>query len=201
MPVGLAYFAVYYFSFRWCIVHFDLKTPGRDAGEVVAQRDPAPGTRGGDFVLALGGAANLATVDACMTRLRLTVNDLDAIDETQLRALGAKGFMRPGGNALQVVLGSDRRPGRGRNPREPAWQGAPIVTSAGRGRSAAPANVEEVRQRATRLIVSLADPDKLDDAALKALGARGVTRSAGGLVHVLLDQRDSGDRRRFASAA
>jgi PTS system N-acetylglucosamine-specific IIC component len=187
LPIGLAYFAAYYFSFRWCILRFDLKTPGRDSGEVVALRDPAPGTRGGDFVLALGGAANLAAVDACMTRLRLTVNDLSAVDETQLRALGARGVVRPGGNALQVVLGpiADQVAGeirttlRGKGgDRDERWSRA----------LGGAANVEEVRQRATRLIVSLADPDKLDDAALKALGARAVTRSAGGLVHVLLDQ-------------
>lgn len=186
VPVGLGYFAVYYFSFRWCIVHFDLKTPGRDAGEVIAQRDPAPGTRGGDFVLALGGAANLATVDACMTRLRLTVNDVHAIDETQLRALGAKGFMRPGGNALQVVLGpiADQVAGEIR-----ASVRGEAGASDGRWARAfgGAANVEEVRRRATRLIVSLADPDKLDSSALKALGARTVARSPAGLVHVLLD--------------
>lgn len=187
LPVGLGYFAVYYFSFRWCIVHFDLKTPGRDVGEVVAKRDPAPAARGGDFVLALGGAANLATVDACMTRLRLTLNDLGAIDETQLRALGAKGFMRPGGNALQVVLGpiADQVAGEMRASlhgttaaRDDRWARA----------LGGAANVEEVRKRATRLIVSLADPHMLDASALKALGARSVSRSAGGLVHVLLDQ-------------
>src|SRR5260221_4807037 len=187
LPIGLAYFAAYYFSFRWCILHFDLKTPGRDSGEVVAQRDPAPGTRGGDFVIALGGAANLATVDACMTRLRLTVNNLAAVDETQLRALGARGVVRPGGNALQVVLGPV------------ADQVADEIRASLRVKSGdrderwfralgGAANVEEVRQRATRLIISLADPDKLDDAALKALGARAVSRSVGGLVHGLLDQ-------------
>jgi PTS system N-acetylglucosamine-specific IIC component len=187
IPVGLAYFAVYYFSFRWCIQHFDLKTPGRDAGEVVAQRDISPGTRGGDFVLALGGAKNLATVDACMTRLRLTVNDLDAIDETRLRALGAKGFVRPGGNALQVVLGpiADQVAGeiRGslRGKPEPAdnrW-----VDALGGAD-----NVKNLQQRSSRLILSLADPGKLDEAALMRLGARAVTRTGGGRVHVLLDE-------------
>jgi PTS system N-acetylglucosamine-specific IIC component len=187
IPVGLAYFAVYYFSFRWCIQHFDLKTPGRDAGEVVAQLDVSPGTRGGDFVLALGGAKNLATVDACMTRLRLTVNDLDAIDETQLRALGAKGFVRPGGNALQVVLGpiADQVAGeiRGslRGKPEPAdnrW-----VDALGGAD-----NVKNLQQRSSRLILSLADPGKLDEAALMRLGARAVTRTGGGRVHVLLDE-------------
>jgi PTS system N-acetylglucosamine-specific IIC component len=187
IPVGLAYFAVYYFSFRWCIQHFDLKTPGRDAGEVVAQRDISPGTRGGDFVLALGGAKNLATVDACMTRLRLTVNDLDAIDETRLRALGAKGFVRPGGNALQVVLGpiADQVAGeiRGslRGKPEPAdnrW-----VDALGGAD-----NLKDLQQRSSRLILSLADPGKLDEAALMRLGARAVTRTGGGRVHVLLDE-------------
>src|SRR5438309_1315454 len=105
IPVGLTYFAIYYFSFRWCIVHFDLKTPGRDAGEVIAPRASAGGSRGRDFVLALGGADNLAAVNACMTRLRLNLNDPANVDETQLRALGARGIVRPGGNALQVVLG------------------------------------------------------------------------------------------------
>jgi PTS system N-acetylglucosamine-specific IIC component len=187
IPVGLAYFAVYYFSFRWCIQRFGLKTPGRDAGEVVAQRDPAPGTRGGDFVMALGGAQNLATVDACMTRLRLTVNDLDKVDETQLRALGAKGFMRPGGNALQVVLGpiADQVAGeiraslRGKPPvADDAWLNALGGAD----------NVEDVRQRSARLILSVADAAKLDETALERLGARAVTRSDGGRVHVLLDE-------------
>jgi PTS system N-acetylglucosamine-specific IIC component len=187
IPVGLAYFAVYYFSFRWCIRHFDLKTPGRDAGEVVAERDTSAGSRGGDFVLALGGAENLATVDACMTRLRLTVNDQDKVDETQLRALGAKGFMRPGGNALQVVLGpiADQVAGEIRA----SIRGKPqVADEAWLDALGGADNVEEVRQRSTRLILSIADADRLNEAALKRLGARAVTRSDGGRVHLLLDE-------------
>jgi PTS system N-acetylglucosamine-specific IIC component len=187
IPVGLAYFAVYYFSFRWCIRHFDLKTPGRDAGEVIARRDPAAGSRGGDFVLALGGAKNLATVDACMTRLRLTLNDPAAIDETQLRALGAKGIVRPGGNALQVVLGpiADQVAGEIRA----SLHGKPALADDAWFRALGGAdNVEELRQRSTRLILRLADAAKLDEAALKRLGARAVTRSEGGRIHVLLDE-------------
>ena len=45
LPVGLVYFGVYYVSFRWCILRFDLKTPGRDAGEVAA---PLASTGAGD---------------------------------------------------------------------------------------------------------------------------------------------------------
>ena len=187
VPVGLAYLGVYYFSFRWCIRHFDLKTPGRDAGEVVSPRASSAGTRGGDFVLALGGAKNLATVDACMTRLRLTLVDPSAIDEAQLKALGAKGVVRPGGNALQVVLGpiADQVAGEIRA----SLHGQPAVAEDAWLRALGGAeNVEELRQRSTRLILRLADAAKLDEAALKRLGARAVTRSEGGRVHVLLDE-------------
>ena len=187
IPVGLAYFAVYYFSFRWCIQFFDLKTPGRDAGEVVAPRESAGGSRGGDFVMALGGAANLVTVDACMTRLRLTLNDLATIDEARLKALGAKGVVRPGGNALQVVLGpiADQVAGEIRA----SVRGRPQVQADGWFRALGGAdNVEDVRRRSTRLILSLADIGKLDENGLKSLGARALTRSEGGRIHVLLDE-------------
>jgi N-acetylglucosamine PTS system EIICBA or EIICB component len=189
IPVGLGYFALYYFSFRWCIQHFDLKTPGRDAGEVIAERDASRGTRGGDFVLALGGAQNLATVDACMTRLRLTVNDLDKVDEMQLRALGAKGFMRPGGNALQVVLGpiADQVAGeiRSRLRGKPQMQ---VPDDEWLDALGGAGNLEDVRQRSTRLILRVADAAKLDLEGLRRLGARAVAPSGAGRVHLLLDE-------------
>ncbi len=106
-PVGAVYFAVYYFTFSWCIRRFDLATPGREpATSGSAPRPTATaGNRGAQFVAALGGKANLLSVDACMTRLRLTLADTTAIDEAALKALGARGIVRPGGNALQVVVG------------------------------------------------------------------------------------------------
>src|SRR3954451_17187086 len=67
LPVGIAYFGIYYFSFRFCILRFNLQTPGRE----VKPQPPAlavGGDRGGQFVAALGGAANLKSVDACTTR-------------------------------------------------------------------------------------------------------------------------------------
>jgi PTS system N-acetylglucosamine-specific IIC component len=194
VPVGLAYFALYYFSFRWCIRRFDLKTPGRDAGEVVAPRSSGAGGRGGDFVLALGGPANLATVDACMTRLRLNLNDPAAIDEPRLKALGARGIVRPGGNAVQVVLGpiADQVAGeiRASLHRPAAQPGGGLEWLAALGGAA---NVEDFQQRSTRLIFRLADAAKLDEAALKRLGARAVTRSAGGRIHLLLDETAAGE--------
>ena len=54
---------------------------------------------------ALGGNRNLKLVDACTTRLRLEVVDDSLVNEPALRTLGARGIVRPGRNALQVVIG------------------------------------------------------------------------------------------------
>ena len=190
IPVGLAYFAIYYFSFSWCIRHFDLRTPGRDAGEVLGSRAVGAANRGGSFVLALGGASNFGTVDACMTRLRLTLNDLNAIDEAELKVLGAKGVVRPGGNSLQVVLGpiADQVAGEIRSSlhRQPA-----IANDAWFEALGGADNVEDVRQRSTRLILMLANAGRLDQPALAKLGARAVIRSKEGRIHVLLDERNA----------
>ena len=111
LPVGAAYFALYYGLFRLVIVRFDLKTPGRDAGAQVvpaaaANLTSAGGARTGEaWIAALGGGTNLESVDACTTRLRLRVVSQSAVDAEALRALGSRGMVRPGPAALQVVVG------------------------------------------------------------------------------------------------
>jgi N-acetylglucosamine PTS system EIICBA or EIICB component len=106
LPVGALYFALYYFLFRFVIVRFDLRTPGRDPGEgAAAAAPPPPAERAQSYLAALGGAANIVSLDACATRLRLTVANQGAVDATALKRLGAAGTVRPGPNALQVVVG------------------------------------------------------------------------------------------------
>lgn len=105
IPVGLVWFGLYYAVFRVAIVKLNLKTPGREDEEIVAAQLPSAGERGSAFVLALGGADNLREIGACTTRLRLVVADQARINEPGLRALGAKGIIRPSAQALQVVLG------------------------------------------------------------------------------------------------
>ncbi|KQR80569.1 PTS N-acetyl-D-glucosamine transporter [Sphingomonas sp. Leaf343] len=106
LPIGAAYAAIYYGLFRWAIVKFDLPTPGREAEEAAVAQAPVPVTeRAAAYVAALGGAANLRAVDACTTRLRLTVADAQAIDEPALKRLGARGVLRPSPTAVQVVVG------------------------------------------------------------------------------------------------
>src|ERR1700685_4552948 len=89
IPIGIAYFALYYVVFRVCIVRLTLSTPGREADDTLTQASaPATlGTRGKSFVDALGGAGNLTEVTACTTRLRLTLIDNRAIDESALARL------------------------------------------------------------------------------------------------------------------
>jgi N-acetylglucosamine PTS system EIICBA or EIICB component len=106
LPIGAAYFALYYGVFRVLIVRLNLATPGReidDPGQPLAPQ--SKGTRAQDLITALGGAANLIEVAACTTRLRLVVVDNTCIDEASLKRLGARGILRSSMQGLQVVLG------------------------------------------------------------------------------------------------
>jgi PTS system N-acetylglucosamine-specific IIC component len=108
LPVGAVYFGLYYGIFRYAIVRFDLKTPGReDAGSAAATAGPAsaPDERARAYVAALGGAGNLESVGACTTRLRLIVRTQETVDADALKRLGARGVVRPSATALQVVVG------------------------------------------------------------------------------------------------
>lgn len=105
---GLVFFGVYYAVFRTVIVKFGLKTPGRE------DEDEGAATTGGSensselakqYLKALGGHANLSTIDACITRLRLTLKDTSVINEKQLKDLGAMGVVKLGSNNVQIILG------------------------------------------------------------------------------------------------
>jgi PTS system N-acetylglucosamine-specific IIC component len=190
LPVGAAYFAIYYFSFRFFILRFDLKTPGRDAAPEAGVTDAGDSNRAQGFIQALGGGANLTGVEACMTRLRLVLADPNAIDEPRLRALGARGILRLGEHDVQVVLGpiadavaEEIRAGlRGGAP---ASARSLEDLAAGLRHALAGARPRRVEARATRLIVDLDDPDRVDPAALEQLGLRGVTRSGPSTLHIL----------------
>ena len=110
LPVGLAYFALYYGLFRFVIVWLNLKTPGREDDPVaadVATGNQPPADRALAYIKALGGAANIVSLDACTTRLRLVVADQAAVDAEALKRLGVRGMVKPSANALQVVVGTN----------------------------------------------------------------------------------------------
>ncbi|WP_203137131.1 N-acetylglucosamine-specific PTS transporter subunit IIBC [Microbacterium sp. JZ31] len=111
IPVmGVAWFVIYFLVFRFVILRFRLKTPGReddedlttDTGSVGDARFAATAER---FIAGLGGKDNIVSLDNCATRLRLEVADPARVDEAALRRAGAAGTMKPGGKSVQVVYG------------------------------------------------------------------------------------------------
>jgi N-acetylglucosamine PTS system EIICBA or EIICB component len=211
LPVGALYFALYYFLFRVVIVRFNLRTPGRDAEEsaATATAAPAAGGRAVGYLAALGGAGNIVSLDACATRLRLTVAHDASVDAAALKRLGAAGLVRPAANTLQVVVGpvADQIAGEMRTLLRAAGataaSGAPqaaartaAVAAAGEAREPLDAarllsalggagNVRSITAAAGRLRVTLADDASVDEHALHELGVRGVARPAPRVLHVL----------------
>jgi len=179
LPVGAAYFALYYGLFRFFIQYFDLTTPGREKTE---KSVVAAGSRDAGFVAALGGQGNLVTVDACTTRLRLIIKDHAKIDEAALRALGAKGLVRPSDTALQVVLGpiADQVAGEIRA----ALAGGDLWTHLG-GRD----NVARSERRGGRLLVELKNGGAVSEDGLRRFAPRGVVKTGPASWQILLGAR------------
>jgi N-acetylglucosamine PTS system EIICBA or EIICB component len=212
IPIGIAYFVLYYVVFRVCIVRLNLSTPGREADDTLLQASaPAPiGTRGRSFVDALGGVGNLTEVTACTTRLRLILIDNRAIDESALARLGSRGVLRSANTGLQVVLGpiADQVAGeirdamRAGGPPQDARRVAAATRVADATRVVDPTrvadadamlaalggrrNVSDVESHAGRVLVRVADPKIVDEPALRTLGIRGVARPSAGSLQLLI---------------
>lgn len=123
IPLGIAYGAAYYGLFRFFIRKFNMATPGREPASADAAEQsyasggfvaPAAGAaataaapRAQRYIAALGGAGNLSVVDACTTRLRLTVVDPEKVSEPELKSIGARGVLKRGGNSVQVIIGPE----------------------------------------------------------------------------------------------
>ena len=182
IPVGAAYFAIYYVTFGWCIRRFNLATPGREPLEEAVAAVVA-GDRGEQFVAALGGAANLKSVDACTTRLRLELADPTAIHEPALRALGARGIVRPGGDAVQVVIGpiADQVAGeiRAAFASSPASVQANLPTAITDALGSA--GIRSIDRCGSRLLIGLDDPSRISAAELDQLGSRGWVQVSSGV--------------------
>ena len=111
-PLAVNWYMLYYAVFRFAIKAFNLKTLGRteEAEETTAAKPAASQSReerAVKFIDALGGADNFKNIDACITRLRLSLVDQHKINEEQLKSLGAKGIVKIGNDGLQVVLGPE----------------------------------------------------------------------------------------------
>ena len=107
IPIGLVFGFVYYIIFVWVIQKLDIPTPGRVDEEM---DESAMGSLNisefsAKLVERLGGKANIDALDACITRLRMTVKDPDAIDEAALKSMGIKGLLKKANN-IQVIVGT-----------------------------------------------------------------------------------------------
>lgn len=202
IPVGLAYFAVYYVLFTFFIKKFNLMTMGREEVAAGSSAAASLGSKGSDrargFIGALGGAANLKSVDACTTRLRLQVASNDAVDEAALKALGSRGMIKPAAGSVQVVLGpeaeliADEIRAALANPQAVAADGGALKAALGGSD-----NIRAVEVVAgSRLRVELADASRINEGNLKALGVSGVMAMPGNLVHLVVE---GGDPSQFAS--
>ena len=122
IPVGVIYFFLYYFIFRWMIQHFGFKTPGREDDDEETKlytkadykaREGAGGAADGEagfdaksaaIAKGLGSKRNITSVDCCATRLRCSVADSSLVNEKLLKATGAVGVIVKG-TGVQVIYG------------------------------------------------------------------------------------------------
>ncbi|MBR7101776.1 MAG: PTS transporter subunit EIIC [Clostridia bacterium] len=114
--VGLVYFAIYFFLFRFLIRKKNYATPGREEGDGDVKlytradyNEKKNKERGADRISALileglGGKDNIVGLDCCATRLRVTVNSPETVNDAKLKESGARGVIRRG-NGVQVVYG------------------------------------------------------------------------------------------------
>lgn len=103
IPVGLVYAVLYYVVFRFMIKKFNYMTPGREDKQVSAQTTEA-GELPYAVLEAMGGQENIKHLDACITRLRVEVNDKAEVDVARLKDLGASGVLEVGNN-MQAIFG------------------------------------------------------------------------------------------------
>jgi PTS system glucose-specific IIC component len=208
---------VYYGAFRWLIVKFNLKTPGREAQEVTAAiTAPVEDDNiSRELVLAFGGRSNIKNLDACITRLRVEVNDMGLANSARLKALGAAGVVTVG-NSLQAIFGTQAenmktameeylktagpeadlaaRPpvsaSSAATVATPVQLADPDLSKTGAQLIAAlggAANIEEIESCAeTRLRLKVHDESAVDETALRDAGACGLMRVASRTMHLLV---------------
>ncbi len=107
IPLGVVWGILYYTIFTFAIRFFNLKTPGREDAEdtkLKSTSNVSSNNMGEKLVIAYGGASNITNLDSCITRLRITVKDVNKVDVEVIKALGAKGVMTSG-NGVQSIFG------------------------------------------------------------------------------------------------
>lgn len=101
--IGILYAITYYSIFRFLIVKLNLKTPGQEVEDKNAKQADKS-AMGQSLVAAFGGKDNISSLDACITRLRIGVKEIDKVDRDELKRLGAAGVVVVG-SGIQAIFG------------------------------------------------------------------------------------------------
>ena len=104
LPIGAIWFCLYYFSFKFLIEKFNIKTPGRDE-ELSAAQTMTDAEQIEKIFAGLGGRKNIEELDSCITRLRITVKDAALVNEEILKESGAQGVISSG-VGIQIIYGT-----------------------------------------------------------------------------------------------
>lgn len=102
--VGIIFAAIYYIGFRYIIRKLDLKTPGREREESEIDIDITDGDLAYNVLDAFGGVKNIKYLDACITRVRVTVKNISLVNRSKLKSLGSADLMIIGDN-IQAIFG------------------------------------------------------------------------------------------------
>ncbi|MGJ7913453.1 glucose-specific PTS transporter subunit IIBC [Neobacillus sp. LXY-1] len=104
--LGFVFAVIYYFVFRFAITKLNLITPGRedDTEITIEESKGLAGDLAYQILEAMGGQQNISHLDACITRLRVSVNDIKNVDKKGLKRLGAAGILEVGNN-IQAIFG------------------------------------------------------------------------------------------------
>ena len=112
LPLGIAAFIVFYVVFLFAIKKFDLKTPGReDDDDLEAEKNIELANDDYTAIAAkilegCGGKENITSIDNCITRLRLEVKDITAVNDKVIKSAGVAGVIKPGKTSVQVIIGT-----------------------------------------------------------------------------------------------
>lgn len=110
---GLFFAVIYYFLFRYLIVKFDLKTPGRDDEKTDGEAEDNTSSSENDFTQmaaeiyeALGSEENITSIDNCVTRLRVTVKEMDKVNQEKIQKTGVPGIHVIDKQNIQIIVGT-----------------------------------------------------------------------------------------------
>lgn len=114
IPVGIAFFFLYYFTFKTIIIKKDIKTPGRSDNNLENIDEASLKLSHSNYAYMakkllqnLGGAENIVNAENCVTRMRLEIKDVKLINEENIKKTGAKAVIKVNQNNIQIVIGTE----------------------------------------------------------------------------------------------